>query len=159
MLRYKYYLSLLTSFSMALVFSGVTMAQMSDDAGEAEFQRVTGIGGIFFRADGPGSLAEWYEMHLGVKRTPSTYEEEPWQQEAGPTVFGVFASSTDYFGSPSQAWMINFRVADLDAMVAQLRAAGIEVEVDEEVYPNGRFARLHDPEGNPIELWEPAGNE
>jgi predicted enzyme related to lactoylglutathione lyase len=56
-------------------------------------------------------------------------------------------------------WMVNFRVANLDAMVTQLRAAGVSVEIDPEPYPNGRFARLHDPEGNPIELWEPAGRD
>ena len=68
--------------------------------------------------------------------------------------FAPFPSDTDYFGNPSQAWMINFRVANLDRMVAQLRAKGIEVTLDPEIYPNGRFARLSDPEGNPIEFWE-----
>jgi predicted enzyme related to lactoylglutathione lyase len=56
-------------------------------------------------------------------------------------------------------WMVNFRVRDLDAMVAQLWAAGIAIEVDAQQYPNGRFARLHDPEGNPVELWQPAGRD
>ncbi len=76
-------------------------------------------------------------------------------QQAGATVFAPFPSDTDYFGNPSQAWMINFRVANLDRMIAQLRAKEIEVTVDSEIYPNGRFARLSDPEGNPIELWSP----
>ncbi len=76
-------------------------------------------------------------------------------QQAGPTVFAPFASDTSYFGDINQKWMVNFRVRDLDAMVAQLRASGITVEVDKEIYPNGRFARIHDPDGNPIELWEP----
>ena len=80
----------------------------------------------------------------------------PWMQEAGPTAFAPFAESTEYFGDRSKVWMINFRVPNLDAMVAQLRAAQISVEVDSHIYPNGRFARAHDPEGNPIELWEPA---
>lgn len=87
--------------------------------------------------------------------TPTSYDEPPWQQEAGPTVFNPFPADTSYFGDPARAWMVNFRVRDLDAMVAQLRRADIEVAVDAENYPNGRFARLHDPEGNPIELWEP----
>jgi predicted enzyme related to lactoylglutathione lyase len=78
-------------------------------------------------------------------------------QESGPTVFAPFPKETDHFGDPARHWMINFRVRDLDAMVAQLRAAGVEVSVDAEVYPNGRFARLRDPEGNGIELWEPVG--
>jgi predicted enzyme related to lactoylglutathione lyase len=65
--------------------------------------------------------------------------------------------TTGYFGSPQQAFMLNFRVRSLDAMVAQLQKANIDVKVDPKTYPNGRFARLHDPEDNPIELWEPAG--
>ena len=77
-------------------------------------------------------------------------------QLGGPTVFAPFSSTTSYFGRPEQQWMINFRVRDLDAMVAQLRRAGIDVTVDPETYPNGRFARLKDPEGNPIQLWQPA---
>lgn len=119
-------------------------------------ERVDGIGGFFFKSENPAQLAAWYEEHLGVNKTPTTYEEEPWQQTAGPTVFGVFNDKTKYFGDDEQQWMINFRVRDLDAMVAQLRTADIEVEVDDEIYPNGRFARLADPEGNPIQLWEPA---
>lgn len=118
-------------------------------------ERVTGIGGFFFRATDPKALSEWYERHLGVSRTPETYAQEPWQQDAGPTVFGPFAKDTRYFGAAEQQWMINFRVRDLDAMVAQLRRAGIDVEVDPQSYPNGRFGRLKDPEGNPIQLWEP----
>lgn len=119
-------------------------------------ERVDGIGGFFFKSENPAQLAAWYEEHLGINKTPTTYEEEPWQQTAGPTVFGVFNEKTKYFGADEQQWMINFRVRDLDAMVTQLRTADIDVEVDSEVYPNGRFARLADPEGNPIQLWEPA---
>lgn len=119
-------------------------------------EKVTGIGGVFFRAQDPAALAGWYQQHLGITSVPQDYETQPWQQQAGTTVFAPFSADTDYFGRPEQAWMINFRVADLDAMVAQLTAAGIAVTVDEEIYPNGRFARLYDPEGNPIELWQPA---
>jgi glyoxylase I family protein len=84
---------------------------------------------------------------------------EPGQQEAGPTALAPFPEATAYVGDPGKLWMINFRVRDLDAMTAQLDAAGIKVVLDPERYPNGRFARLDDPEGNPIELWEPAGRE
>ncbi len=118
-------------------------------------ERVAGVGGVFFKAADPSALAAWYEEHLGVNKTPTTYDVEPWQQEAGATVFAPFSENTEYFGRESQQWMINFRVHNLDAMVSQLQDAGIEVKVDPEVYPNGRFARLYDPEGNPIELWEP----
>jgi predicted enzyme related to lactoylglutathione lyase len=118
-------------------------------------EKVTGIGGFFFRAADPRALAEWYERHLGVNRTPASYTQEPWRQDAGPSVFAPFPKDTKYFGADDRQWMINFRVRDLDAMVAQLRRAGVEVEVDPQAYPNGRFARLKDPEGNPIQLWEP----
>ena len=118
-------------------------------------QRVLGIGGFFFRAKNPDTLAQWYKDHLGIDLVPADYNQPPWSQEAGPTVFAPFPEDSDYFGNAEKKWMINFRVRDLDAMVAQLRASQIEVAVDSQVYPNGRFARLHDPEGNPIELWEP----
>ena len=117
--------------------------------------RVTGIGGFFFRAKNPEALAQWYKEHLGIDLVPSDYSQKPWSQEAGPTVFAPFPVDSDYFGDAAKQWMINFRVNDLDGMVGQLRAAGITVTVDPEKHPNGRFARLHDPEGNPIELWEP----
>ena len=119
-------------------------------------ERVLGIGGLFFRSRDPEKLAQWYHDHLGILPVPSDYDRPVWEQAAGPTVFAAFAMDTDYFGSKQQAWMVNFRVRSLDAMVAQLQASHIEVKVDPEIYPNGRFARLHDPEGNPIELWEPS---
>jgi glyoxylase I family protein len=119
-------------------------------------ERVTGIGGVFFRSREPKTLAKWYADHLGVTQTPETYEGEVWVQTGGPTVFQPFPEDTSYFGRDENQWMVNFRVSDLDAMVDQLRAAGVDVDVDGAVYPNGRFAHLSDPEGNRIELWEPA---
>lgn len=120
-------------------------------------ERVTGIGGVFFRADDPGALTRWYDEHLGIAPPPASYDERSWEQEAGPTVFSAFPADSEHFRRPEQQWSINFRVRDLDTMVAQLRKAGIEVEVHEQDYPNGRFAELVDPEGNPIQLWQPAG--
>ncbi|MCB1493729.1 MAG: VOC family protein [Rhodobiaceae bacterium] len=122
-------------------------------------EKVTGIGGFFFRAKDPDALSKWYLDHLGIDPVPGSYDAPSWHQEAGPTVLAPFPSDTDYFGDRQQVWMINFRVRDLDAMAAQLRAADIEVVFDAESYPNGRFARIHDPEGNPIELWEPVGTD
>jgi glyoxylase I family protein len=118
-------------------------------------ERVTGIGGFFFRAKDPAALGQWYQQHLGIDLVPTDYSQKPWSQEAGPTVFTPFPIDTDYFGNVEKQWMINFRVRNLDEIVAQLRAMKIEVRVDPETYPNGRFARLRDPEGNPVELWEP----
>jgi len=118
-------------------------------------ERVNGIGGVFFRARDPGALSGWYAEHLGITPPPPSYEDPDWWQEEGPTVFAPFEESSQHLGRPEQQWSVNFRVRDLDAMVSQLRRAGIEVEVDPETYPNGRFASLADPEGNPVQLWEP----
>ena len=142
--------------------AAATGGQAAAETPATQTEKVEGIGGMFFRAADPKALADWYERHLGVTRTPANYSELPWLQQAGHTVFAPFATDTKYFGRPAQQWMINFRVRNLDAMVSQLRTAGIVVTVDPETYPNGRFARLYDPEGNPIELWEvrrPAGDD
>jgi glyoxylase I family protein len=120
-------------------------------------ESVLGIGGFFFRSRDPQQLAQWYQVHLGIDQVPTESGHSGWQQAAGTTAFSPFPLDTGYFGSRQQAWMLNFRVRSLDAMVTQLQKANIEVKVDPEKYPYGRFARLHDPEGNPIELWEPAG--
>jgi catechol 2,3-dioxygenase-like lactoylglutathione lyase family enzyme len=121
-----------------------------------DMEKVLGIGGFFFRGKDQGALRAWYATHLGIAPTPTDYEMPCWRTNGGATVFEPFAQDTTYFGSPAQHWMVNFRVRDLDAMIAQLTHAGIDVTRGEDA-PNGRFARLHDPEGNPIELWEPAG--
>jgi glyoxylase I family protein len=146
---------------LALVATAVlaTGPLFADPAAPAAMptQRVTGIGGFFFHAKDPVALAKWYKDKLGVDPVPSDYGQKPWVQEAGPTAFAPFPSDTK-FGRPEQSWMIDFRVSDLDAMVAQLRASGEKVKVDPTVYPNGRFARLRDPEGDPVELWEPKKN-
>ncbi len=125
-------------------------------AGGTEMEKVTGIGGLFFRAHDPKASGRWYQQHLGISLTPSSLQDSVWQQEAGPTVFAPFEETSDYFGDAHKSWMVNFRVRDLDKMAAQLRTAGIEIKIDPKSYPNGRFARLYDPEGNPIELWQPA---
>lgn len=122
-------------------------------------ERVTGIGGFFFRAADPAALAKWYDANLGVDLTPDDYDSPCWRQEEGTTVFEPFPADTRYFGDPAKSWMLNFRVRDLDLMVAQLRAAGVDVEVDAKSYPNGRFARLKDPEGNPVAIWQPKGRD
>ncbi len=119
-------------------------------------QRVLGIGGLFFRAENPGLLAAWYEKHLGINPVPTDADTLPWIQDAGATVFAPFPADTDYFGDPAKVFMLNFRVADLDAMVAQLQAGGVDVGDQSEMEGIGRFARIYDPEGNPVELWQPA---
>ena len=110
--------------------------------------KAIGIGGVFFRSADTEALAAWYEKHLGVPGF--------WQQEAGLTVFAPFKADTDYFPADKQ-WMINIRVDDLDALMASLEAAGIDIETRPEwdSPETGRVARIVDPEGNNIELWQP----
>lgn len=140
-------------------FPSQSKAQAQTDGHHHAVQKVLGIGGFFFRSHNPKQLASWYEQHLGVAPVPEAYGQSSWQQKAGPTAFAPFPENTKYFGDATKLWMIDFRVADLDAMVRQLRSSGIEVNVDPQTYQNGRFARLHDPEGNSIELWEPAAEK
>ena len=122
-------------------------------------ERVTGIGGFFFRAKDPDSLARWYQDRLGVKTVTDSYDDGAWLQQEGETVFAPFPQDSEMIGPPAHTWMINFRVDDLDAMVNHLRSAGEEVQVDPMLYPNGRFAELRDPEGNGVQLWQPMAAE
>src|ERR1700710_2621869 len=101
--------------------------------------KVTGIGGVFFRAKDPDELGKWYKKHLGVFSMDADYN--PWVQQKGPTVFQPFASDTDYFGSKSQQFMINFRVDDLDGMLKKLKVAKVKIVKDiEDQEGVGRFA-------------------
>lgn len=118
-------------------------------------EKVTGIGGIFFRAKDPKALSAWYETRLGINAAPTDMEMVPWRTTEGVVVFAPFAADTDYFPLAQQV-MVNFRVADMDAMLAQLRAAGIEPFNEMRMDGIGRFAHIHDPEGHAVELWEPA---
>ena len=113
---------------------------------------VTGIGGFFFRTRDPDAIRAWYIEHLGVGSEPYG----AWETHAGPSVFAPFAADTDYF-APDHQWMLNLRVDDLEGLCAKLQASGIDVTTNPEwnVPGVGTFARIHDPEGNPIELWQP----
>ncbi len=122
-------------------------------------ERVRGIGGVFFRSEDPDALARWYEDKLGVKRAPESYDESPWWQDAGSTVWAPMSTDSEHLGGNGATWSVTFRVGNLAAMVGQLRETGVDVSVDPESYPNGRFAAIVDPEGNAIQLWEPQGNE
>lgn len=131
-----------------------TASPDSSLAEEGGMEKVTGIGGFFFRAKDPKALMLWYQQYLGISLIPTSAGQSPWQQEAGATAFAAFKETSTYF-DPQKGWMMNFRVRNLDKMAAQLQAAGTEVKIDPQAYPNGRFAHLKDPEGNPLELWEP----
>lgn len=112
--------------------------------------KVTGIGGVFIRAKDPKVLTKWYATHLGI---PDPQSGTMWHADGGITVVSMFASDSDYYRT-DRSHMINLRVDDLAAFTAGLEAAGITVKrlPDE---PYGLFAHIEDPEGNPIELWQP----
>jgi predicted enzyme related to lactoylglutathione lyase len=119
-------------------------------------ERVTGVGGVFFRARDPNGLAAWYRDHLGVPvEGEQSYGVLASAAAGEVTVWSAFAADTTYFGPGSAQWMINYRVSDLDAMLAQLRAAGVPVEDRVEDHDYGRFGWATDPEGNRFELWQP----
>lgn len=122
---------------------------------------VLGIGGLFFRAQDTDALGAWYRDHLNVGpgcSAPGTQgsDEWTWLTQAGPVVFMPFKADTDYFPA-DKAYMLNLRVSNIGELIDRLESAGVAVEMrDEWNDPNtGRFARIHDPEGNPVELWEP----
>lgn len=121
--------------------------------------RVTGIGGFFFRAADPEALIRWYDEHLGVAPPPSRDSDPYWWQQTGPTVWAPMPQDNEDFGRPQNMWMVNFRVDDLDGILDRLAKAGIEIERGVEEYEYGRFVWLRDPEGNPLELWEPAADQ
>lgn len=121
--------------------------------------KITGIGGVFLRSADPARLAAWYRDHLSIAATesgqPTPDGEWTWMQEGGHTVFAAFAEDSDYWQAERQV-MLNLRVEGLDALVARLAEAGIEVTHRQEMDGVGRFARIADCDGNPVELWEPA---
>ncbi len=123
-------------------------------------ERVTGIGGVFFRAQNPDGLQEWYQKNLGVEPDADGCVVFKWAEYQSPhnpasSVWAPFDKDTDYFGGSGQQHMVNYRVRDLDAMVAQLVAAGVTVDEKREDSEYGRFAWATDLEGNRLELWQP----
>ena len=121
--------------------------------------RVTGIGGIFLRARDPKALAAWYAQHLGIQLNEWGGAQFLWADEVPPTTgstaWSIFPADTKYFGSGPQTYMVNYRVDDLDALLAQLAAAGVPIDPHRDDASYGRFAWITDPEGNRVELWQP----
>jgi predicted enzyme related to lactoylglutathione lyase len=118
---------------------------------------------VFFRAADPKTLSDWYDRRLGVGAGhdgSGTKTEGEWQVQAGPVVFAPFKADTDYWPA-GKSFMLNLRVSGLDALLSSLRASGIDIETRAEwdAPETGRFARIYDPEGNPIELWEPPSGD
>src|SRR5262249_17417157 len=122
----------------------------------ARMERILGIGGVFFKARDPEALAAWYREHLGIPiEAGQTYGALVSSGPGEQTVWSAFPAGTAYFGPGPAPFMVNYRVRDLDAMLAQLRSAGAAVEDRVEDHEYGRFGWVADPEGNRFELWQP----
>lgn len=118
--------------------------------------RVTGIGGIFFKSRDPKALAAWYAKHLGLPVSPFggvKFRED--ESRPGLTLWTPFKEDTDYFKPSTKDFMINFRVDDLDALLAQLRSDGVQVDANVQDSEYGKFGWIMDPDGNRVELWQP----
>ena len=126
-------------------------------------KKVTGIGGIFFKCKDPGKMNEWYKTHLGFDTNEYGANFE-WRQEEDPkkkgsTQWSPFAETTKYFEPSTKDFMINYRVENLEALVAQLRKEGVTIVDNIETFDYGKFVHIMDMEGNKIELWEPNETE
>jgi predicted enzyme related to lactoylglutathione lyase len=148
-------LALATSFAFGYAFNNI----ISKQANPPNLKRVTGIGGIFFKCKDPKKLKEWYQVHLGLNTNQygSVFE---WRQGAdttkkGFTQWSPFKETTKYFEPSTKEFMINYRVADLTALVAELKKEGVTITDTIESFDYGKFVHIMDPEGNKIELWEP----
>lgn len=151
--------TVVTVATLGLAFGlGLAVGGSAKDA-----EKVTGIGGVFFKAKDPKATAAWYAKHLGVpvlteegRTTEATFL---WKEADAPhtsarTVWSVFPADSNYYDAD---FMINYRVRDLDALLAQLKAAGVPMVGEPESYPFGKFAWVTDPDGRKVELWQPMG--
>jgi catechol 2,3-dioxygenase-like lactoylglutathione lyase family enzyme len=140
---------------------GLLAAAQKQESSGLPAERVTGIGGVFLKARDPKALSVWYREKLGLavgdgaEWSPFVWREREDPGRVGTTVWALFRSDSTYFAPSQASFMINYRVRDLDRMLAQLRALGVSVESKVAEEFNGKFAWVVDPEGNKIELWEP----
>jgi len=118
--------------------------------------KAVGVGGVFLKAQDPKSLSGWYATHFGINSGGPTYLMFDGPESTGMTVFSHFPQGTDYFGDGSQSFMLNLRVDNLDELLEQLATAGVRIDPKRQDEGYGRFAWIWDPEGNRVELWEPA---
>ena len=166
-MKFKLWMPCAIVLSFAL---GMVLQSARGSSAEKDATRVTGLGGFFFKAQNPGKLADWYRAHLGIALVaagqgehamqyhPFQWREKDHPETIGATVFSIFPATTKYFAPSSASFMMNFRVANLERLLAQLKQEGVKVDdkiIDDE--SNGRFGSVMDPEGNRIELWEPKG--
>ncbi|HXB30889.1 MAG TPA: VOC family protein [Puia sp.] len=145
-----------TSFLLGFAFKTII-----SDKKNTKMKKVTGIGGVFFKSKDPNAMNEWYKKHLGFDTTPYGTSFE-WRQlddstKKGLTQWNPFKESTKYFEPSTKDFMINYRVENLEALVEELRKENVTIVDKIEASDYGKFVHIMDPEGNKIELWEPAG--
>ena len=150
-----------TSFCSGFAFKAILSSHQNNNA--VKMKRATGIGGIFFKCKDPKAINEWYKTHLGFDTSPYGTSFE-WLQpddstKKGLTQWNPFAENTTYFEPSAKEFMINYRVADLEALVAQLKNEGVTIVDNIEASEYGKFVHIIDLEGNKVELWEPPANE
>ncbi len=146
---------IMTAFCSGFAFNSMLSKQKNDEP----FKKVTGIGGIFFKCKDPEKVKDWYNKNLGLK-TDEYGTVFVWYQGADSTKKGYtqwtpFANNTKYFGTSSQDFMIDYRVADLDALVAELKKNNVTIVDSIERYNYGNFVHILDCEGNKVQLWQP----
>ena len=154
---------------IAFAIGGTTRQREPTDATTAAAEdrgtnRVTGIGGVFFKSDDPAALSSWYRTHLGIASEDWGGFAFQWQEkgrpnETGYTIWSAFSDTTSYFSPSEERFMVNFRVADLASLIAALKEEGVRVVGEIEQHPNGDFAWILDPEGRKVELWEPVASD
>ena len=149
-------LTIATSFCFGFAFNTIITKQ-SDN--QTKMEKVTGIGGIFFKCKDPKKIKEWYKTHLGLNTNEygATFEwrEESDSTKKGSTQWSPFAETTKYFEPSTKDFMINYRVADLEVLVEELKKEGVTIVDKIETYDYGKFVHIIDMEGNKIQLWEP----
>lgn len=140
------------------------MGKMEESDHPSPPKRITGIGGVFFKAKDPAKLMAWYHKHLGVRPESNgssssifQWRERDDERKVAYTVWAIFPRDTKYFDPSQSAFMINYRVQDLDRLLEQLKNEGVTVDEKREEYEYGKFGWITDPEGNRIELWEQKG--
>ena len=149
-------LAIATSFCSGFAFKAILTKQPGN---QAKTKKVTGIGGIFFKCKDPGKMREWYQKNLGINTNQYGAVFE-WRQGAdttkkGFTTWSPFAEKTKYFEPSTKEFMINYRVENLEALVAELKKEEVTITDTIETYDYGKFVHIMDIEGNKIELWEP----
>ena len=149
-------LAIATSFSFGFAFKTIITKQSN---GQAKMKKVTGIGGIFFKCKDPNKIKEWYKTHLGLDAgqwgANFEWREADDPNKKGSTAWNPFPENTKYFDPSTKDFLINYRVANLEALVEELKKEGVTIVDNIESYDYGKFVHIVDMEGNKIELWEP----